>query len=87
MSLDAGDNDLPRFLAYIIAALQTIAVIFGERLLSAIQSAQSPPAETMLTALLNEISTIPDNFILVLDDYHVLDAKPIDSALTFLIEH
>src|SRR5438045_3420586 len=41
----------------------------------------------MLTALLNEITTLPDNFILVLDDYHVIDAKPIDQALTYLVEH
>ncbi len=41
----------------------------------------------MLTALLNEITTIPDNFVLVLDDYHVIDATPVDHALTFLLEH
>ena len=47
----------------------------------------SPPIESILTALLNEITTFPDNFILVLDDYHVIDSKPIDHALTFLLEH
>jgi LuxR family maltose regulon positive regulatory protein len=25
--------------------------------------------------------------VLVLDDYHVIDAKPVDDALSFLIEH
>ena len=40
-----------------------------------------------LTALLNDIVTVPDTFILVLDDYHVVDAKPVDDALTFLLEH
>jgi LuxR family transcriptional regulator, maltose regulon positive regulatory protein len=39
-----------------------------------------------LTTLLNEITTIPSNFVFVLDDYHVLDAKPVDQALTFLLE-
>ena len=33
------------------------------------------------------LTTISDHFVLVLDDYHVLDAKPIDHALTFLLEH
>src|SRR5258706_6482764 len=33
------------------------------------------------------MSAIPDNFILVLDAYPVLDAKPVDNALTFLIDH
>ncbi len=40
-----------------------------------------------MTTLLNEITTIPDNFILVLDDYHVIDAKPVNKAVTFLLEH
>ncbi|MCU0487279.1 MAG: hypothetical protein MUC85_14340, partial [Anaerolineales bacterium] len=35
----------------------------------------------------NEIAAIPDNFILVLDDYHVIDSEPIDHALTFLLDH
>ncbi len=52
-----------------------------------LQSPQPPPTESILTALLNEITTIPDNFVLVLDDYHVIDAKPVDNALTFLLEH
>ena len=54
---------------------------------AALQSPQPPPTESILTTLLNEITTIPDNFILVLDDYHVIDSKPVDEALTFLLEH
>ena len=41
----------------------------------------------LLTTLLNEITTISDNFILVLDDYHVIESQPLSQALTFLIEH
>src|SRR6266478_4641184 len=52
-----------------------------------LQSPQQPPAESILTALLNEIATVTDDFVLVLDDYHVIDSKPIDHALTFLVEH
>src|SRR5262249_4986653 len=68
-------------------ALQTIAANIGGGVLGVLQSPQPPPTESLLTALLNEITTIPDNFILILDDYHVIDAKPIDHALTFLVEH
>src|SRR5207248_2659490 len=46
-----------------------------------------PPTKAILTALLNEITAIPDNFVLVLDDYHVIEAKAIDQALTYLVEH
>src|SRR5207249_6883733 len=82
LSLDEGDNDPARFLTYLVAALQTIAPNIGTGLLSVLQSAQPPPTEWILTALLNEITAIPDHFVLVLDDYHVIDAKPVDHALT-----
>src|SRR3954454_14334916 len=87
LSLDAGDSDPTRFLTYLVAALRTIAAHIGEGVLSVLQSPQPPPTESILTALLNEITTIPDNFVLVLDDYHVIDAKAVDHALTFLLEH
>ena len=87
LSLDEGDNDPTRFLVYLIAALQKVAATVGEGVLSVLQSPQPPPTESILTALLNEITTIPGDFVLVLDDYHVIDAKPVDNALAFLLEH
>ena len=87
LSLDEGDNDPTRFLAYLITALQTILPKIGERLLVVLQSPQLPPPESILTTLLNEITTVSDNFILVLDDYHVVDSQPVDLALDFLVEH
>jgi len=94
LSLDEGDNDLTRFLTYLVAALQTlalndakgIAVHLGEGVLRALESPQPPPTEAILTALLNDITTVLHPFILVLDDYHVIDSKPIDDALALLIE-
>jgi LuxR family maltose regulon positive regulatory protein len=85
LSLDEDDDDLARFLVYFIAAVQTIAPNFGKGVLSALQAAQQTDA--LLTTLLNELAALPDRFILVLDDYHTLDSKPIDEALTFLIDH
>src|SRR6266566_5219477 len=87
LSLDKGESDPTLFLTYLVAALQTIAPDIGVGVLGALQSPQPPPTETILAALLNEITAIPDNFVLVLDDYHVIDAKAIDQALTFLLEH
>ncbi len=52
-----------------------------------LESPQPPPTEAILTALLNEIAAISQEFALVLDDYHVVDAPPVDQALTFLLEH
>src|SRR6266487_5098404 len=70
LSLDEGDNDPTRFLTYLVAALQTIAPNIGEGVLGVLQSPQPPPTASILTALLNEITTLPDHFVLVLDDYH-----------------
>jgi LuxR family transcriptional regulator, maltose regulon positive regulatory protein len=87
VSLDEGDNDPTRFLVYLVAALQTIAANVGEGVLGMLRSPQPPPTESILTALLNEICTVPDGFVLVLDDYHVIDARAVDDSLSFLIEH
>jgi len=98
LSLDEGDNDLVRFLIYFIAALNRIEgpvlseaegidPTFGKEALSMLQYSQPPPTETVLTSLINEIATIPDRIILVLDDYHLIDAQPIHNALSFLLEH
>src|SRR5690349_6324849 len=87
LSLDEGDSDPPRFLTYFVAALRTIAPHIGAGTLDALQAPQPPPIEALLTALLNEITTIPDDFVLVLDDYHVIDSQAVDQALTFLLEH
>jgi LuxR family maltose regulon positive regulatory protein len=93
LSLDEGDNDPTRFLAYFVAALQTIearqesAGNIGKGALSALESPQPPPTEAILTALLNEIAALPDRIVLVLDDYHLIEAQPIHDALTFLLRH
>jgi len=87
LSLDDGDNDPARFISYLVAALQTIKAGFGEGLLTALQSPQPLQIETILTTLLNEISTIPEGFLLILDDYHSIDSRLVDQSLTFLVEH
>ena len=95
LSLEEADGDLTRFLTYLVAALQTLALraaegsapTIGEGVLGALQSPQPPPTEAMLTALVNEIVATPEAFILVLDDYHALESVPVDQALAFLLDH
>ena len=48
---------------------------------------QPNPVLSAVTALLNEIASLPDSFVLVLDDYHVVDSKSVDEALGFMLEH
>ena len=87
LSLDQGDGDPSNFLTYLIAALQTVAPGIGDGALTMLQSPQPPSPEPTLTALLNDVSANPGNVVLVLDDYHVLDARPVDDALAFLVGH
>jgi len=86
LSLDEGDSEPARFLTYFIAALQTIAPQLGAGQLPALQTPQPPPAEAVLAALLNEISALPQPFILILDDYHAVDSKTVDEVLALLLE-
>jgi LuxR family transcriptional regulator, maltose regulon positive regulatory protein len=89
LSLDEGDSDPMRFLTYFVAALHTALPDIGENILSALTASQSspPPVESILSALLNEMSTSPNEVTLVLDDYHTLESRTVDNALTFFIEH
>ncbi|MBE0669219.1 MAG: AAA family ATPase, partial [Anaerolineales bacterium] len=87
LSIDEGDNNPTYFLTYLITTLQTIVPNIGAEALRVVQSAQLPPIESILTILLNEIATIPDPVILVLDDLHVIEDKTIGRALAFLLEH
>ena len=50
-------------------------------------SPQPPPADTAVTVVINELSQVSLRFVLVLDDYHALDALPVDRALSFLVEN
>jgi len=87
LSLDEGDNDPIRFLTYFIAALQTIEPNIGRRVLAVLRSPQPPTIEWTLTELLNEITAITHEIVIVLDDYHAVDSAAVDGAVTFMLEH
>jgi LuxR family maltose regulon positive regulatory protein len=84
VSLDKGDDEPTRFWSYVIAALRTVPALgetsIAETFLAALQSPQPPPIDAMLTALINAIVTVPDPFLLVLDDYHLIDTPSIGPA-------
>lgn len=91
LSLDEGDNDLTRFLTYLVAALQPINPNLGQtsqRLLQA-SGPHLPNAEAVISALINDIATTSTDTrqVLVLDDYHLIETKAIHTALTFLLDH
>jgi len=85
LSLDESDNDLIRFLTYLVAALQTVNPSICKGTLLALRSPQVPPVEAVLTMLINDIAALPERIVLVLDDYHLIGAQPIHDALAFLL--
>jgi LuxR family maltose regulon positive regulatory protein len=102
LSLDEADNDLNRFLAYLVAAVQNIESSIGQGLSVALESPGPVNAEAILTTLLNEITALSDNpstlptvagqgsrrrLVLVLDDYHVIESRQVDEALNFALDH
>lgn len=87
LSLDKDDNDLTRFLIYFIAALQCIDAAIGVNIQSALSDSQSPPYDTLLAKLVNHIQEIQGEFTIVLDDYHLINAKSVHDSLNFLVEY
>ena len=87
LSLDQADNEPPSFWSYVITALQTVAPTVGVRSLAMLQGPQAPPIETVLATLINELSGVPDDIVLVLDDHHLVDAHEVQIGLGFLLEH
>ena len=86
LSLDQRDNDPALFWTYLVAALKTAAHGVGARALSLLQSPQ-PPTEAGLATLLNDLGAIPNDVVLVLDDYHVIDSRDVQDGMAFLLEH
>ena len=89
VSLDEGDNDFVRFTRYLIAALQGQHPKVGQSILQQFEIAQLPNLEGLLTALVNELAALPVHTpcVVVLDDYHLIQAQAVHDAIAFLVEH
>jgi len=87
ISLDQADNDVNRFISYIILALQGIRGDFGISTAEMLDASKQPPMETVLTTLVNEANELLEPFMLLLDDYHVITEKPVHDAIRYLLDH
>jgi LuxR family transcriptional regulator, maltose regulon positive regulatory protein len=89
LSLDAGDNDPARFWRHAVAALDRVRPGIGERASPLLGPSAPPSFEGLVTALINELAAQPGDggVLLVLDDYHLIDAQQVHTPLAFLLEH
>jgi len=86
-SVDKGDNEPVHFLNYIIAGLQTVESNIGQSTRNLMKSLQLLPIQSILINFINDVISIPKDFALVLDDYHLVDSKSIHHLITFLLDH
>jgi LuxR family maltose regulon positive regulatory protein len=87
LSLDSGDNDAVRFLQYLIAAMAPFAPDAEAEATGKLQGIQSAQFETVINLLVNELASIPDPFVLVLDDLHLIQSETVLKILAFLLDH
>jgi LuxR family transcriptional regulator, maltose regulon positive regulatory protein len=89
LSLDDGDNDLTRFMAHLVAALQSAELEVDAAVLESLSTVLTADA---LTAPVNDVARAGEQqpgrqWIVVLDDYHVIEASEVHEAVTFLLDH
>ncbi len=86
-SNDNGDNDPVVFLSYIISGIRSFHSTFGEGALKLLNSPNQPSVESIASLLINEILSINQNFLLVLDDFHVIRNNEVLNLIKYLLEH
>lgn len=87
LTVDEGDNDPARFLAYLRAAFQQVGPEMGSDLPELTASSRPLPATEWLAALINRLAALPYPLLLVLDDYHLITAPPVHEIVAFLLDH
>jgi LuxR family maltose regulon positive regulatory protein len=85
LSLELSDDDPGRFFVYFFAAMQQVEANLGQEIEAVIRSGTLPPSEIISTTLINDILTIKSRFLLVLDDFHVIQDHFILQVLAQII--
>ncbi|OBE94659.1 LuxR C-terminal-related transcriptional regulator [Mycobacterium sp. 852002-10029_SCH5224772] len=84
LSLDSSDNDPVWFWMYVVAALQTVNPGVGIRAVELLKMG-ADPTQVVLPTLLNDLDTIADPIVLILDDYHLVVRRAVHEQLAFVI--
>ena len=87
LSLDKNDNQVERFLIYLVAALQEASPIIGSDAAQLLRAVSPAPPEAVLTSLINDLDAAKDEIALVLDDYQFIRSQAVHEAVAFVLEH
>jgi LuxR family transcriptional regulator, maltose regulon positive regulatory protein len=87
LALDSGDNDPARFWRHVLAALDRARPGIAEQVAPLLGPPAPASFEGLVTALINQLATRPDHVLLVLDDYHLVEAQVVHASVGFLLEH
>ena len=87
ISLDEQDNDFESFLRYFLASIQTIFPDTLQKTEILLTGVPKPSVAVIAKTLINEINQLGTFFILVLDDYHVIEDQNIHDLLNELLLH
>jgi LuxR family maltose regulon positive regulatory protein len=87
LSLDKSDNDLRNFLHYFVTAVGKTVEGFGENILGLLHTSQLPPVEILSNSLINALSDLTHPFVLVLDDFHIINNKDIFYLIASLLKY
>ena len=87
LTLDQGDNDPVRFWRHVAAALDRSRSGVAEQVDALLGSPPASAFEGPVTALINRLAEEPDPLLLVLDDYHLVESRPVHASVGFLLEH
>src|SRR5262245_23655452 len=85
LSLDVGDNDPARFWRYAAAALDQVCEGVGGQV-AALSRGPQPPLEAVVTVVVNQFASQSGRVVLVVDDYHLIDAAPVHASVELLLE-
>ena len=87
VSLDEGDNEGAMFWMYVLAALDSQQPGLCTQLVTYLQTQQAPPLRSVLQTLINRLAEQSEQFLLILDDYHLVKEQAVHTSLTYLVEH
>lgn len=85
VSLDENDNDPTRFLAYFVHALRMVDESIGTAVIKELQSPQHISITDAFIRIINDINGVAYPFILVLDDWHIINEKSLLSGVELLV--